>query len=483
MSSAKAHAAPLTNTDDSNPAERSPLILGGAGFASVTNSVAHIVEQKTPSGWLVLFAAALTGLLILAGSLGKLVYSGVGVWGLNDTVFWAWDITGFVFWIGIGHAGTLISAILFLFRQKWRTSINRAAEAMTIFAVMAAGIYPAFHVGRVWLLYWVFPVPNQMSLWPNFKSPLLWDVFAVSTYATVSILFWYVGLVPDLATLRDRATTRVRAVVLGIFAIGWRGSHRHWLNYEKAYLILAGLSTPLVLSVHTIVSFDFATSVIPGWHTTIFPPYFVAGAVFSGFAMVVTLMVIVRKAFGLENIVTLRHLENMNKIILTTGSIVGYAYAIEFFTAWYSGNNYERFTFINRAFGPYAWAYWTMVSCNVISPQLFWFKKIRTSIPAMFVLSIFVNIGMWFERFVIIVTSLHRDYLPTSWTYFRPTIWDISLFLGTFGLFFTAFLAFLRFLPAIAISEVKGVLPEADPHGHGHGDESDDAHDAEAAHA
>jgi molybdopterin-containing oxidoreductase family membrane subunit len=383
-------------------------------------------------------------------------------------VFWAWDITGFVFWIGIGHAGTLISAILFLFRQKWRTGINRAAEAMTIFAVMAAGIYPAFHVGRVWVLYWVFPIPNQMSLWPNFKSPLLWDVFAVSTYATVSILFWYVGLVPDLATLRDRATTKVRAIVLGIFSLGWRGSHRHWLNYEKAYMILAGISTPLVLSVHTIVSFDFATSVLPGWHTTIFPPYFVAGAVFSGFAMVVSLMVIVRKVFGLESIVTVRHLENMNKVILTTGSLVGYAYAMEFFIAWYSGNAYERFTFINRATGPYWWAYWTMVSCNVITPQLFWSKKIRTSIPWMFALSIFVNIGMWFERFVIIVTSLHRDYLPTSWTYFRPSIWDISLFFGTFGLFFTLFLSFLRFLPAIAISEVKGVMPAADPH-HGHG--------------
>ena len=484
MSSANANAALLTNTDDSNPAVRAPLVLGDQKFTDVTDRVADIVERKTPSGWLILFGAALTGALILAGSLGKLVQTGVGVWGLNNTVFWAWDITGFVFWIGIGHAGTLISAILFLFRQKWRTSINRAAEAMTIFAVMAAGIYPAFHVGRVWVLYWVFPIPNQMSLWPNFKSPLLWDVFAVSTYATVSILFWFVGLVPDLATLRDRATSRVRQIVLGVFALGWRGSHRHWLNYEKAYLILAGLSTPLVLSVHTIVSFDFATSVLPGWHTTIFPPYFVAGAVFSGFAMVVTLMVIVRRVFGLESIVTLRHLENMNKIILTTGTIVGYAYAMEFFVAWYSGNDYERFTFINRAFGPYAWAYWTMISCNVISPQLFWVKKIRTSIPWMFALSIFVNIGMWFERFVIIVTSLHRDYLPSSWTYFRPTIWDMSLFFGTFGLFFTAFLAFLRFLPAIAISEVKGVMPAADPHGHGHDEHAEHGHGApEAAHA
>jgi Ni/Fe-hydrogenase subunit HybB-like protein len=324
-----------------------------------------------------------------------------------------------------------------------------------------------------------------MSMWPNFKSPLLWDVFAISTYATVSILFWYVGLVPDLATLRDRATSKVRAIAYGIFALGWRGSHRHWLNYEKAYTILAGISAPLVLSVHTIVSFDFATSVLPGWHTTIFPPYFVAGAVFSGFAMVLTVMLLARKAFGLENLLTVKHIENMNKIIVATGTMVGYAYGMELFIAWYSGNDYERFAFVNRVMGPYAWAYWTMVSCNVITPQLFWIKKIRTSIMATWVLSIFVNIGMWFERFVIIVTSLHRDFLPSSWGYFRPTIIDISTFLGTFGLFFTLFLLFMRFLPVIAISEVKGVMPEADPHGHhagehGHG-EATHAH-SEAAH-
>ncbi|MBL8714995.1 MAG: polysulfide reductase NrfD [Myxococcales bacterium] len=416
--------------------------------------------------------------MILGASLSDLVGVGIGEWGLNHPVGWAWDITGFVFWIGIGHAGTLISAILFLFRQKWRTSINRAAEAMTLFAVAAALIYPGFHVGRIWLAYWLLPIPNQMAIWPNFKSPLLWDVFAVSTYGTVSALFWFVGLVPDLATLRDRATTKSRRIAYGIFAMGWRGSHRHWLNYEKAYMILAGLSTPLVLSVHTIVSFDFATSIMPGWHTTIFPPYFVAGAVFSGFAMVVSLMVLVRKAYGLEHLITLRHLENMNKIILATGSMVGYAYAMEFFIAWYSGNVYERYAFINRAFGPYAWAYWTMVSCNVITPQLFWFRKIRTSIPAMFALSIFVNIGMWFERFVIIASSLHRDYIPSSWGYFRPQIVDITTFIGTFGLFFTLFLVFIRFLPGIAISEVKGVMPIADPHGHDdhHGNEKEVAH-------
>jgi molybdopterin-containing oxidoreductase family membrane subunit len=449
---------------------RAELVLGKPSWHGVSEAVSGIVERKTPRAWVLLFGLAASVLLILVGSLTDLVGKGIGEWGVNHPVGWAWDITGFVFWIGIGHAGTLISAILFLFRQKWRTSINRAAEAMTLFAVAAALIYPAFHVGRVWFAYWLFPIPNQMSAWPNFRSPLLWDVFAVSTYGTVSLLFWYLGLVPDLATLRDRASTRARQIVYGVLALGWRGSHRHWLHYERAYLILAGVSTPLVISVHTIVSFDFATSVIPGWHTTIFPPYFVAGAVFSGFAMVVTLMVICRKAFGLQHIITIRHLENMNKVILATGSIVGYAYAIEFFIAWYSGNPYERFTFINRAFGPYAWAYWTMVSCNVIVPQLFWWKKIRTSVPLMFVLSIFVNIGMWFERFVIIVTSLHRDFLPSSWGYFRPRLVDVTTFAGTFGLFFTLFLLFIRFLPMVAVSEVKGVLPQADPHAEAHHD-------------
>ncbi len=459
--------------------ERHPQILNDRDFHGITEDVAGVVERKTPPLWLILIGLTGSLLLILLGSLTHLISTGVGVWGNNHPVGWAWDITGFVFWIGIGHAGTLISAILFLFKQKWRTSINRAAEAMTLFAVAAAGIYPAVHVGRIWFAYWLFPIPTQMDVWQNFRSPLLWDVFAVSTYGTVSLLFWYVGLVPDLATMRDRAKTKIRQIVYGIFALGWRGSHRHWLNYEKAYLILAGLSTPLVLSVHTIVSFDFAVSVIPGWHTTIFPPYFVAGAVFSGFAMVMTLMIICRKAFGLQHIVTVRHLENMNKIMLATGSIVGYAYAMEFFIAWYSGNEYERFTFVNRAFGPYAWAYWIMVTCNVISPQLFWFKRIRTSIPIMFVITIFVNIGMWFERFVIIVTSLANDYIPSSWSYFRPTMIDMSTFIGTFGLFFTLFMLFIRFLPMVAMAEVKGVLPAADPHGHhkgGHGDGHGSAH-------
>lgn len=439
-----------------------PLVLGNPTYGDVTNTVSDIVERKTPKKWFLAFGISASLTLLLGAMLGYLVLNGIGVWGNNSPVGWAWDITNFVFWIGIGHAGTLISAILFLFRQKWRTSINRAAEAMTLFAVACAGIFPLFHVGRPWRAYWLFPVPNpELSMWQNFRSPLLWDVFAVSTYATVSALFWYVGLVPDLATLRDRAADKghkIRKYIFGVLSLGWRGSAKHWKHYEMAYLILAGLSTPLVLSVHTIVSFDFAVSIIPGWHTTIFPPYFVAGAIFSGFAMVMTLMIIARWALNLEHLVTMKHLENMNKVMLATGLIVGYAYATEMFIAWYGGNPYERFTFANRALGPYAWAYWTMVSCNVLVPQLFWFKKLRTSIPVMFVCSLLINVGMWFERFVIIVTSLHRDFLPSSWGYFRPTIVDILTFVGSFGLFLTLFLLFVRFLPMIAISEVKGVM-------------------------
>ncbi len=414
--------------------------------------------------WWVLFGFASSGTLILLGSLGWLVWEGTGVWGLNNPVGWGWAIVNFVFWVGIGHAGTLISAILFLLRQKWRTSINRFAEAMTIVAVICAGIFPGFHVGRFWVAYYLAPVPNQMGVWPNFRSPLLWDVFAVGTYFTVSLMFWYVGMVPDLATLRDRAKTKIRRLVFGFLSLGWRGGNRQWQHYEVAYLLLAGLATPLVLSVHSVVSTDFATSLLPGWHTTIFPPYFVAGAIFSGFGMVLTLTLIARKVYGLENIITIGHLEKMNKIILVTGSMVGYAYIMEFFISWYSGNIYEVFTFVNRAFGNYAWAYWIMMTCNVITPQFFWFKRVRRSVPMMFVLSIFVNIGMWFERFVITVTSLSRDFLPSSWDYYAPTLWDILTFVGSFGLFFTLFLLFLRFLPAIAMSEVKGVLPQADPH-------------------
>ncbi|HPK02574.1 MAG TPA: polysulfide reductase NrfD [Candidatus Sumerlaeota bacterium] len=444
-----------------------PLVAGGHDFASATETVSRVAESRTPKGWYVAFAIAVTFLGVLAVVISYLLWEGVGVWGVNNPVGWGWAIVNFVWWIGIGHAGTLIAAILFLFRQKWRTSINRFAEAMTIFAVACAGIFPGIHVGRVWVAYWLFPIPNQMGIWPQFRSPLLWDVFAVSTYATISVLFWYVGMVPDLATLRDRAKTPLRRIAYGIFALGWRGSHRHWHVYEVAYLVLAGVSTPLVLSVHSVVSFDFAVSVLPGWHTTIFPPYFVDGAIFSGFAMVMTLMIPARQWFGLKDFVTLRHLENMNKILLATGMIVGYAYSTEFFIAWYSGNLYERFTFIHRALGPYAWAYWIMISCNVISPQLFWFRRLRRSIPVMFVVSIFVNIGMWFERYVIVVTSLASDFLPSSWDYFSPTLIDVLTYLGSFGLFFTLFLLFLRFLPVLALAEIKAIMPQAHAH-HGH---------------
>jgi Ni/Fe-hydrogenase subunit HybB-like protein len=454
-----------------------PLVQGKHDFASVTDKICKIVEEPPRAGWLAAFALASSVLAMLGGCVAWLIWEGTGIWGVTNPVGWGWAIVNFVFWVGIGHAGTLISAILFLFRQRWRTAINRFAEAMTIFAVICALMFPGIHVGRIWAAYWMFPLPNQMAMWPNFRSPLLWDVFAVSTYFTVSLLFWYVGLVPDLATLRDRAKSKLRYWAYGIPALGWRGANRHWQNYERAYLVLAGLATPLVLSVHTIVSFDFAVSVIPGWHTTIFPPYFVAGAIFSGFAMVQTLAVPSRKIFGLEDFITVRHVENMNKVILVTGCMVGYAYAMEFFIAWYSAAPYESFAFVNRAFGPYGWAYFIMVSCNVITPQLFWSKKIRTSMVWTFILSIFVNIGMWFERFVITM-SLHRDYLPSSWGYYRPTIFDILTFVGSFGLFFTLFLLFLKFLPAVAIAEIKGVMPQADPHWEGYG--HDDSHGPDA---
>ena len=419
-----------------------------------------------PRGWWAALGLSLLALGGLGIGVPWLFWEGIGVWGLNVPVGWAWDITNFVFWVGIGHAGTLISAILLLFRQRWRTSINRAAEAMTIFAVLCALTYPGIHVGRVWVAYWMFPLPNQMGTWPNFRSPLLWDVFAVSIYGTVSALFWYVGMIPDLATQRDRSKTRLRQRIYGALALGWRGSQRHWRHYEVAYLVLAGLATPLVLSVHSIVSMDFAVSQLPGWHTTIFPPYFVAGAIFSGFAMVVTLMVICRWAFGLQQIITLRHFDYMAKIMLATGLMVGYAYAVEFFTAWYSGNRYEFEAFRNRAIGDYAWAYWTMVTCNVLVPQLLWLARVRRSLAALFVVSILVNVGMWFERFVIIVTSLHRDFLPSSWGYFTPTMWDVACLVGGFGLFFTLFCLFVRFAPMVAAAELKTVLPEASPHQH-----------------
>ncbi len=463
-------ATATTELDLNDPRRRPPLVTGEQDLHSITETVSKIAERpKPPRAWYVAFAIASSLTLMFFSLIGYLVYEGTGIWGNNSPVFWAWPIVNFVFWVGIGHAGTLISAILFLFRQNWRTSINRFAEAMTIFAVICAAIFPGIHVGRVWFAYWLFPLPStDLAMWPNFRSPLLWDVFAVSTYGTVSLLFWYMGMIPDLATFRDRATGKIRKMLYGIFSLGWTGSARHWSRYEIAYGLLAALAAPLVLSVHTIVSFDFAVSQLPGWHTTIFPPYFVAGAVFSGFAMVVTLMVPAREFFGLKDLVTMRHLENMNKIILATGSMVGYAYAMEFFIAWYSGNGYEQFAFVNRAFGPYAWAYWTMVSCNLLAPQLFWFRKVRTTPWMMVVICIFVNIGMWFERFVICITSLSRDFLPSSWGYYSPTKIDVLMLLGSFGLFFTLFLLFCRYLPIVAMSEVKAYLPDAQPHGDDH---------------
>ncbi len=449
-----------------DPTNTPSLVLGGHDFTSLTEKVCGLVERdKTPRSWYI--AIAITGSLtvVMFAMIAYLIVTGVGVWGVNSTVGWGFAIVNFVFWVGIGHAGTLISAILFLLRQRWRTSINRFAEAMTIFAVICAGIFPAIHVGRIWVVYWLFPIPNYQGMWPNFRSPLLWDVFAVGTYATVSLLFWYTGMVPDLATLRDRAKSKWRRLIYGMLAIGWRGSHRHWHRFEKAYLILAGLATPLVLSVHSVVSFDFAAAQLPGWHSAIFPPYFVAGAVFSGFAMVGTVLVPARQLFGLKPFITMHHLDNMNKIILATGSMVGLAYATEFFVAWYSGNPNEWFTFTNRAFGPYAWAYWIMVTCNVVSPQFFWFKRIRHSLVGMWILYIFVNIGMWFERFVITVTSLSRDYLPSSWAYYKPTTVDLLTLLGSFGLFFTLVLLFIRVLPMVAMAEVKTVMPAASVHG------------------
>jgi len=445
--------------------EREPLVLNNRPPSWITNQVVGIIEGKTPRWWWVTFIISALVMLLCPIYIGYLITTGVGVWGLNSPIAWGWAIVNFVFWIGIGHAGTLISAVLFLLRQKWRTSINRAAEAMTIFAVMCAGIFPGIHVGRIWYAWWLFPLPNSNGpIWPQFRSPLLWDVFAVSTYFTVSFLFWYMGLIPDLATIRDRCKNFFSKFFYGLFSLGWTGSNRHWRNYEKAYLLLAGLSTPLVLSVHSIVSFDFAVSQVPGWHTTIFPPYFVAGAIFSGFGMVLTLMIPLRSIFKLHDLLTVRHIELMCKVTLATGTIVGYAYGMEFFIAWYGGNPYEAYCFQNRAFGPYWWAYWIMISCNVITPQFFWVKKWRTNVVFVWILSIFVNIGMWFERFVIVVSSLHRDYIPANWSYYSPTKVDVLTFVGTFGLFMVLFLLFIRFLPLIAISEVKGVTNYADAH-------------------
>ena len=440
------------------------LVTSGRTVKDVNNDILKPTESFPTKMWWTSFVIALSFMLMGFSLIGFMFYDGLYVLGINNPVGWGFFIVNFVFWIGIGHAGTLISAVLFLFRQKWRTGINRAAEAMTIFAVLTAAIFPLIHVGRPWVGFWLFPYPNERGpLWVNFRSPLLWDVFAVSTYLSISLLFWYMGLIPDIAAIRDRTTNKVKKAVYNALSFGWVGSNKAWSHYEMVAMILAAISTPLVFSVHTIVSFDFATSIVPGWHTTILPPYFVAGAIFSGFAMVVTLMVIAREVFNLKDYITMKHLENMNKVILVTGMMVGFAYGSEFFIAWYSGNEYEGFTFVNRAFGPYWWAYWIMVSCNVISPQLFWSKKLRTSIPVMFVVSIFVNIGMWFERFVIVMT-LHRDFLPSSWALFKPTLFDYGILLGSFGLFFTLFLLFCRILPVVAMQEVKIVMPKEGGH-------------------
>ncbi len=438
------------------------LVSGGKTYQDVDNDVCRPLESFPTWKWWVCLAVSLSALGFGALLATDMFMTGLGVLGINEPAGWGSFIVNFVFWIGIGHAGTLISAILFLFRQKWRTGINRSAEAMTIFAVMTALIFPVIHTGRPWYAaFWLLPYPNQRELWVNFRSPLLWDVFAVSTYFTISAIFWFIGLIPDLATARDRAKHPIRKFIYTILSMGWRGSNRNWSHYEVAYLTLAGLSTPLVLSVHSVVSFDFAVSNLPGWHTTIFPPYFVAGAIFSGFAMVVTLLVIVREVFNLKNYITVGHLERMNKIIMATGLMVGYAYACEFFIAWYSGNPFEQFAFINRAFGPYWWSYWIMVTCNVLIPQLFWVRRFRRHVGIMFVVSLFVNIGMWFERFVITVTSLHRDYLPSSWGMYVPTFYDWGIALGSFGFFMTFFLLFCRVMPTIAMAEVKMVMPEA----------------------
>ena len=439
---------------------RPPLIQGGKTYTDVTTDICRPLENKPTRMWWIGFTLSFLCLLILFATLFWTVWTGIGVWNINKSVMWGWDITNFVFWIGIGHAGTLISAILLLFRQKWRMSINRSAEAMTIFAVMCAAVFPFFHMGRIWVgIYWVFPLPNAFgSLWVNFNSPLLWDVFAISTYFSVSLVFWYLGLIPDIATIRDRSTTKARKYWYNFFAMGWTGSVRTWARYEVVSLILAGISTPLVLSVHTIVSMDFATSIVPGWHTTIFPPSFVAGAIFSGFGMVLTLLLVARKVLNYENYITIGHLEAMAKVVMLTGTMVGLAYITEFFIAWYSGFEYEQYAFMNRAFGPYWWAYWTMMSCNLIAPQVFWFKWARTTPWFLFMMSIIVNVGMWFERFVIIVTSLHRDYLTSSWVMYSASWVEVGIFVGTFGLFFTLFFVFCRFLPVINMAEVKGIL-------------------------
>jgi Ni/Fe-hydrogenase subunit HybB-like protein len=440
-----------------------PVVGGELTFGSVTDKISSIVlTRKTPIGWFIGFAISFALAQLLLMTITHLVFNGIGIFGTNQPVGWALPIINFVWWIGIGHAGTLISAILLLLRQQWRTSINRFAEAMTLFAVACAGLYPVFHLGRPWLAYWLFPLPNTMGIWPQFRSPLMWDVFAVSTYATVSAMFWFIGLIPDFATLRDRARSKAFRVIYGMLAMGWRGSARHWHRYEMAYLLLAGLATPLVLSVHTIVSFDFAIGIIPGWHATIFPPYFVAGAIYAGFAMVLFLTIPLRKFYGLQSFITMRHMHNMAKVMLATGLIVAYGYLMEAFFGWYSGNPFERYMIYNRMHGPYAAYYWALILCNGLMPQLLWFKRIRENLLVLWLISIVVSIGMWLERFVIVVTSLHRDFVPSSWGMYQPSGWDWSMFVGTIGLFFALLFLFIRFLPMISIFEMRTILPAAE---------------------
>jgi Ni/Fe-hydrogenase subunit HybB-like protein len=444
----------------------SAVLAPGYTYASVTDKISTIVlTGKTPRGWLLGFGLAFALVMLLLYAISYLLIAGVGIWGINIPVAWGFAIINFVWWIGIGHAGTLISAILLLLHQDWRTSINRFAEAMTLFAVACAGIFPLIHLGRPWFFYWLFPYPSTMGVWPQFRSPLVWDVFAVSTYASVSFMFWYVGLIPDLATLRDRARHHLARIVYGMLAMGWRGSAIHWKRYEMAYWLLAGLATPLVISVHTVVSFDFAIAIVPGWHSTIFPPYFVAGAIYSGFAMVMTLAIPIRRFYGLEDFITMRHLQAMAKVLLATGLIVAYGYLMEGFMAWYSGNRFESYMMANRLFGPYAPLFWALLLCNVLVPQVLWLQRIRSNVLALFIIAIVVNIGMWLERFIIVVTSLHRDFLPSAWAFYLPTVWDWATFVGTIGLFFALLFLFVRVLPMISIFEMRELVSEMDGRG------------------
>ncbi len=454
--------ADVTN-NPGNPGSSAPIIGPGHTYATVSDKIGSIVLTKgTPRWWWVGFSIAFLLVMVLLYAVTYLFSVGIGIWGVKVPVGWGFAIVNFVWWIGIGHAGTLISAILLLLRQEWRTSINRFAEAMTLFAVACAGLFPVLHLGRPWLAYWLFPYPDTMKMWPQFRSPLVWDVFAVSTYATVSTMFWFVGLIPDLATLRDRAKNLVSKKVYGVLAMGWRGSARHWHRYETAYLLLAGLATPLVVSVHTVVSFDFAVGIVPGWHTTIFPPYFVAGAIYSGFAMVMTLAIPLRYAYGLEDFITLRHLNNMAKVMLATGLIVAYGYMMETFVAWYGGNQYDKFMVMNRMTGPFAVTYWSLIACNILIPQLLWSRRIRRNVPVLFLIALVINVGMWLERYVIVVLSLHRDFMPSSWGMYAGTKWDWATLIGSMGLFAALLFLFIRFLPAISIFEMRGLVAKTE---------------------